>query len=239
MTEIYESRLIAKRTVAEGTVEFRLARPEGLAYQAGQFFDIILPKPSEDAEQGSYKHGFSFVSAPFEPFIAMATRMRAGSKFKRALDALPIGAPLEVEAVWGDFVLRKKTNKAMVFLAGGIGITPVRSMIAEATHDHTEHRFVLFYVNRRPEEAAFTDELRALARENPRFTFVPVYTRAEVEGAEHGHVDAAMIRRHVADLDDAAFYTSGPRGMVFASRELLVSMDVDEDAIHTEEFEGY
>jgi ferredoxin-NADP reductase len=234
---IYQSRLTGKKEVAEGTMEFTLEKPGDFKFRAGQFFDIILDAPP-DADKKSYVHGFSFVNAPYEDSIAAVTRMR-DTPFKNAIRDLPLGTPVKLDAVFGSFTLPRNETKSVVFLIGGVGITPVRSMIAQATHDKTAHKITLLYANDTPARAPFTAELERFARENPNFTFVPVYTQARIAGAEHGRVDAAMVRRHVPDLAAPLYYLSGPPGMVRAMRELLMSMDADEDNIRTEEFDGY
>lgn len=236
---IYNSKLLHKKQVAEGTMEFILEKPKDLKYRAGQFFDIILEKSAPDAEKSSYQHGFSFVSAPYEDHLAAATRMR-NSAFKRAIAALPENSAIKLDAVWGSFTLPKDESIPVVFLIGGIGVTPVRSMVAQATHDKTHHKMTLIYANRAPANAAFTEEFKQFAAKNANFTFVPVYdTKSNDPGAEHGMVDAAMVRRHVPDLTKPRFYLSGPQGMVRAMRTLLTEMGVDEDNIRTEEFDGY
>ncbi|CAM5189516.1 Ferredoxin-NADP reductase OS=Castellaniella defragrans OX=75697 GN=HNR28_000663 PE=4 SV=1 [Castellaniella defragrans] len=234
---IYDSRLTGKKEVAEGTMEFTFEKPKDFKFRAGQFFDIIL-NAAPGAEKKTYVHGFSFVNAPYEDHIAAVTRMR-GTPFKNAIRDLPLNTPVKLDAVFGSFTLSKNEAKAAVFLIGGVGITPVRSMIAQATHDKTAHKITLLYANDTQARAPFIAELQQFARQNPNFTFVPVYTQEKVAGAEHGRVDADMVRRHVPDLASPIFYLSGPPGMVRAMRELLMSLDADEDNIRTEEFDGY
>ncbi len=233
----YDVKLLGKREVAEGTMEFTLEKPAGLDVRAGQFCDIKLPSP-EGTPKHDGMHGFSFVNAPFEPHIAVATRMR-GTPFKEAFRKTPDGTVVKLIAPFGDFTLHKTESVPAVFIIGGIGITPVRSMIVQALHDRTAHHLTLIYANRTPAQAAYVDELKQLASQHANFTFVQVYTQNQADDAEHGHVDAAMIRRHVPDLATPKFYLSGPEGMVKAMRALLVEIGANEDNIRTEEFEGY
>lgn len=235
----YNVRLLHKNQVADGTLEFVLEKPTGLEYRAGQFFDIILPKPSEDARKSDYVHGFSFVTAPSEPYIAAATRMRPDSNFKNAFKNVPDGSEITIEAVWGSFTLKKNEDAPVVYIIGGIGITPVRSMLVQATADKLERSLTLIYANRSPANAAYTKEFEALAAKNSYFTFVPVYEDAQPGGGEHGRIDGEMVKRHVADVHNAIYYLSGPAGMVRASRDLLTELGIDEDSIRTEEFDGY
>jgi len=228
----YNVRLLRKREVAQGTMEFTLEKPQGFQYRAGQYGDLVLPA-SVGLAEGSNKHGFSFVSAPFEDTLRMATRMRKTSAFKNAAATVPEGTMVQLLALWGDFTLHRNAATPAVFVTGGIGITPARSIIAQATHDHDPHRITLIYANRTPELSAYTDELQRLAEQNPNFRFVSVYTSTQ------GHVSASTIRQHVPGIATSRFYLSGPEGMVKAMRALLLDVGADEDNIRTEEFEGY
>ena len=145
----------------------------------------------------------------------------------------PDGTVVGLLALWGSFTLHKNADVPAVFITSGIGITPVRSIIAQATHEHAPHKITLIYANRTPALAAYTDELQRLAAENKNFTFVPVYTDTQ------GHVGAATLRQHVADIAASRFYLAGPEGMVKAMRELVLDVGADEDNVRTEEFDGY
>ena len=232
MPTSYDVRLLQKKQVAEGTMEFTMEKPKGFEYRAGQYGDMVLPA-STGLTGDNNKHGFSFVSAPFEDTLRMATRMRAGSAFKQAAAKVPDGTMIQLLALWGDFTLHKNAKVPAVFVIGGIGITPVRSIIAQATHEKAPHRITLIYANRTRAQAAYIEELEQLAQANPNFTLVPVYTDAQ------GFVNADTLRQNVPDLAAPRYYLSGPEGMVKAMRALLMEVGADEDNIKTEEFEGY
>ncbi len=223
-TANYEARLKARETVAEGTMAFRLQKPPGFAFTAGQAVDVLL---------GSERHTFSLVSAPFEEDLVFATRMREASAYKRALKALPIGAKVKLEGPAGSFVLDADPARAALFIAGGIGITPFMSMLRQAQHERSPRRIVLAYSNRRPQFAAFLAELQAMASSNPSFGLHAVMTDAQ------GMIDAALLGRLAGPLGSPIHYVVGPPGMVFAMQETLRSAGVAEDAIVTEEFYGY
>jgi ferredoxin-NADP reductase len=231
MPTSYAVRLLQKNEIAEGTLEFVLEKPQGFEYRAGQFGDLVLP-PSTGLDESNNKRGFSFASAPYEETLRMATRMR-DSKYKNAAAKIPEGTMVELLALWGDFTLHKNESIPAVFVIGGIGITPARSIIAQATHDRTAHKITLIYANRTPAVAAYTDDLQRFAGQNKNFHFVPVYT------ATQGYVDAHTIRQNVPDIAAAKYYLAGPEGMVKAMRALLMEVGADEDNIRTEEFEGY
>lgn len=231
-------KLVKKEEVASGTMAFYFEKPAGLDFRAGQFADYTLIEPPETDAEGDVR-GFSLVQAPFEDYLVAATRMR-DTAFKRVLKEMLEGSEVKFDGPYGDFTLHKTETTPAVFLIGGIGITPVRSMIAQASHDQTDHKLTLLYSNKAPADAAFTHDLESFAAANPNFTFVPVYTVPEPDWTgEHGYIDADMIRRHVADVNAPIYYLAGPAAMVKAMRQMLVELGVNEDNIRTEEFSGY
>lgn len=234
-------KLIAKEEAAAETMTFRFEKPEGFEYQAGQFADYTLRDPAETDAEGDIR-GFSLSSAPYEPFLSATTRLR-DTAFKRVLRDSPIGTELELDAPWGSFTLHHKTDRPAVFLTGGIGITPVRSIVLQAVHDATGHTIIVFDSNKRPEDAAFLDELSAVADANDRITFVPTMSSMDTSeqewSGETGHIDAAMLSRYVDDLTAPIYYLCGPGAMVKSMRGVLEGAGVDGDDIRTEEFTGY
>jgi ferredoxin-NADP reductase len=237
---VFEAALIGREFVAERTMSFRWAKPAGWDYRAGQFIDITLHDPPETDAEGDTR-GFSVSSAPCEDIIQITTRLR-DTAFKRVLQQVAIGTTMKLEGPFGDFRLHNARRPA-VLLAGGIGITPFRSILVEKIRcGSLPYRVVLFHANRRPQDAAFADEFRQLARIEPKLDFVPVMTAVppgEKWDGERGHIDAAMLERHNDDAAGAIYYVAGPAGMVQSSRRVLDEMGVDADDIHTEEFTGY
>lgn len=231
-------KLLRKETVANGTMLFEWEKPAGFEYVAGQFGDFTLVEPDETDAEGNVR-GFSFVTAPFEEHLQTATRMR-DTAFKRVLQRMPPGSTVKLDAPYGDFRLHKNSATPAVFLIGGIGITPVHSMIAQATHERLPHHITLLYSNKSAADAPFTGDLARMAKANANFSFVPVYTNDTGDGtSEHGFIDANMLKRHVPDLAAPIYYLAGPAGMVKAMRQMLVAAGADEDKIRTEEFSGY
>ena len=232
-------KLTKKEQVAHETMAFYFEKPAGFTFRAGQFGDLTLIDPPETDAEGNTR-GFSIVAAPYEPELVFATRLR-DTAFKRVLRNLSVGSDVKLDAPYGDFTLHKTETTPAVFLIGGIGVTPVRSMIAQATHDQTAHRITLLHANRTMGDAPFSDDFERLAQDNPNFTYVPVVTDETSDDwtVECGRIDDEMLRRHIPDLQAPIYYLSGPEGMVKAMRQLLVGLGVNEDNIKTEEFAGY
>jgi ferredoxin-NADP reductase len=234
-------KLIKKEEVAERTMAFHFEKPTGFDFKAGQFADYTVLNPSQTDDEGNIR-GFSFASAPCEHHLVSVTRLR-DTAFKRVLKELPLGTELELDGPYGGFTLHNKASRPAVFLTGGIGITPVRSIVLQAAHDHTAHKITVLYSNARPEDAAFLDELTLFAETSENLTFVPTMTKPETTlrewSGETGRIDKDMLSRYVDDLTAPIYYLCGPAGLVTAMRSVLNSAGVDDDDIRTEEFTGY
>ena len=238
---IYKTKLKSKDEIAAGTMAFRFEKPEGFAFKAGQFGDFTLVDPSETDAEGNVR-GFSLASAPYEGDLIFATRMR-DTAFKRVLRTMNVGAEITLDAPYGSFTLHNNAKIPAVFLTGGIGVTPVRSIVLQAAHDKLPHKIFLFDSNRRPEDSAFLDELMNAQRQNPNYTFVGTMTEMEKSvqkwDGETGYITKTMLEKYVGDLILPIYYLAGPASMVTAMRKTLNEAGVDDDNIRTEEFSGY
>lgn len=237
---VFEAALISRDLVAERTMAFRFAKPDDWTYRAGQFVDITLLDPPETDAEGNTR-GFSISSAPNEDVIMITTRLR-DTAFKRVLRTMPIGTAARIEGRFGDLRLHHAARPAVV-LTGGIGITPFRSILIEAIRNGgLPHPVIVIYANRRPQDAAFLEELRSLAEQDAHLTFIPTMSGlddGEPWDGERGRIDASMLQRHLDGVSDAIYYLTGPPGMVNGLRTMLVDSGVDEDDIRTEAFTGY
>ena len=237
----FSVKLRSREEVAEGTMAFRFEKPAGWTFKAGQSMDMTLVDPAETDSEGNTR-AFSIASAPQEDSLMVATRMR-DTAFKRTLKTLLLGSTVKIEGPFGNLTLHNNAAKTAVLLAGGIGITPFRSMVVRAAREKLPHRIFLFFSNRRPEDAPFLEELRAAERDNPNYKLIATMTEMEKSKrpwhGETGLVNAGMLSKYLKDAQSPVYYIAGPPAMVKAMREILSKQSVDDDDIRTEEFSGY
>lgn len=231
------TRLIVKKEVAKDTVAFHFQKPAEFAFQAGQYVKIYLINPPETDEEGDSRL-FSIASAPHEDNIMITTRMR-DTAFKRVLKTQPEGYEVRMKGPFGVFTLHEDSSIPAVFLVGGIGITPFRSIILDTVERKLPHKMVLFYANHAPDDAAFLQKLQTIAQSSSQFTFIPVMTRDETWEGEKAHIDENMIKKYVSDISNGIFYTAGPPKMVETMKGILARMNIDEARIKSEDFDGY
>ncbi len=234
-------KIKAQKEVAFNTMAVHLEKPEGFSFEAGQFIEATLIDPPETDAEGESR-AFTLASAPHEADLVFATRLR-DTAFKRVLRTLHVGQEINIDGPFGSFTLHKDASRPAVFLAGGIGITPFRSILLQATKDELPHRLFLFYSNRRPEDAAFLEELQGLEKQNFRFTLLAMMTQSEISRQRWSgltqKINKEMIERHVGTVSSPIFYIAGPPGMVRAMQNLLKTLGVSVDNIRAEEFGGY
>jgi len=239
-TTQYQVKLQERYPVAERTMAFRFEKPPGFTFRPGQYLDLTLLSPGETDAEGNTRT-LSIASAPHEDFLLVATRLR-DTAFKRTLARVPLGTEVRVDGPSGGLALHNNAARAAVFLVGGIGITPVRSIVVRAAHDHLPHRLLVFYLNRRPADAAFLQELTALQKQNPNYRLVPVMTAAGIAdnwNGETGHLTPELLAKYKGDTNLPIHYVIGPPGMVKGVHELLNQAGVDDDDIRLEDFGGY
>jgi ferredoxin-NADP reductase len=237
----FKSRLKEKEDLAEGTMGFHFAKPEGFQFKPGQYVDVTLIDPAETDSEGNIR-SFSIASAPEDEHLLVATRMR-DTAFKRVLRMAHADLEVNMEGPMGSFTLHNNSSKPAVFLAGGIGITPFSSILRHAARAKLPHKLYLFYSNRRPEDAAFMDVLRQLEEENANFKFIPSMSEmnksAQTWNGETGFINQEILARYLPSFQGPIYYIAGPPAMVTAMRQMLIAAGVDEDDVRTEEFSGY
>jgi ferredoxin-NADP reductase len=234
-------KLQERKEVAEGTMAFRFEKPSGWVFKAGQYLDMTLLDPSETDSEGNVR-SFSIASAPHEETLMVATRMR-DTAFKRVLRTMPLGTAVKIEGPSGDLILQNDFTRTAAFLAGGIGITPFRSIVHWAAKDKLSNRIVVFYSNRRPEDAPFLVELQTLERDNPKYKLIASMTEMKKShqpwNGETGLINQEMLGRHLNGATSPIYYIAGPPAMVKGLHEMLSKAGIIDDDIRAEEFGGY
>ena len=228
-----------KQEVAKGTlfVTFDLGG-EDVEFQPGQYFWVELLDPPYDDEKGPRRH-ITVVTSPTERgMLGLATRLR-DSAFKRSLAEMPEGSPVDVEQPKGSFVLPEDTSKQYAFIAGGIGITPFRSMLRYMADRGLDYNVTLVYSNRDVESTAFLDELEELENAIPGLRLVCTMTDDPSWEGDTRMLDAAVLRDILGDLESIQFMIAGPPGMAKSVEAALLEAGLSEDQVKSDSFSGY
>ncbi len=218
-------------------------------YNAGQFAFFDIGGVNSDPK-GPIRH-FTISSSPTEDFIMFTTRIR-DSPYKKRLSALEEGAKVEIRGPEGQFVLHDDYSKPAVFLSGGIGVTPFRSMIKYATDKQLPLKIIMFDSNRDPDNILFKKEFDDWTTLNKNLKII--YTVSEDKHdedqsnvnngwkGEYGRINKAMILKYLDSTlsNNSIFYICGPPSMLKAMQSLLQDeLKISKEKIKVEEFTGY
>lgn len=214
-------------------ISVRFAKPEGFEYLPGQYIFITIG--NGDAE---LRKPLSISCSPTEGFLEVTKRL-TGHPFSNALALLKKGDKVKFKGPLGYFTFFGEYKK-IGMLSGGIGITPLRSMIKYISDKMLDTDVVLFYSNSHEDDIAFEKEFEDLKKKFPKLNIVSTVTRPGPSWTGiTGRISADMIKTHLPDYKDRVFYVSGPTKMVDSSLNLLKEMNVPEAQIKKESFSGY
>ncbi len=236
----YEARLIGRERLAGDVAVFRFEKPEGFRFAAGQWCFLSVPASSHRDEK-ELRRPLSIASSPQEQELIFATKL-SQSAMKRTMAEMPLGASVTLGPPMGNMVLPQDTATPLVFLAGGIGITPFRSMCLYAASAGTEHNITLFYSSRTPEETPFLHDLQRMAGEQSRISVVITMTRAPEDpkawSGPRGRLTADTIQARCPVWEKAFYYIAGPPAMADAMKQSLGDLNVPAGRMKIELFAG-
>ncbi len=230
--------LVRRQTRTHDTESFLFQPEQPFSFKPGQFLRWNLPHPEAD-DRGESRF-FTISSSPTEPEIMLTTKFtEGGSTFKETLKKLAIGHTVEVGLPLGGFVLPDDANQPVVLVAGGVGITPYRSMLKWMVDTHQPTPVWLVYGLRSDQDMLFREELDSWAASTPtiKITYVPSQPPAGWTG-ETGNLSAAGVLRMVGSTDHPV-YLSGPEPMIQALKQQFIDAAIPESQIKTDFFPGY
>lgn len=231
-------RLKEARVIARDTYEFAFHVSPPLFFEPGQYLEWTLPHVQAD-DRGNRRY-FTIASSPAEEDLLLGVKIGASrSTYKDRLLAMQPGDTLYAGQLGGDFLLPQDPKRKLAFIAGGIGITPFRSMIKHLSETKQKRDIVLFYGNRTIQDLAYAEVLEE-AKDAIGLRALLCFN--EPSGAPDGSlatIDEAAIRTHVPDFAERTFYLSGPSGMVDAFKGMLTRMGVHRSHIVTDYFPGF
>jgi glycine betaine catabolism B len=219
------------------TYDFIFNPERKFAFQPGQYLEWTLGLDHPD-NRGNRRY-FTIASAPTDGTVRVGVKFyRAPSAFKRSLGAMTRGDTIYASQLAGDFTLPEDPNVKIAFLAGGIGITPFRSMLQYLLDRNEARPIVLLYGNECAEDITYRDVLDAAVGELGIQT-IYVVARNAGPGEYPGVITGRLVRQVISDYRERTFYISGPQGMVKALRHTLRRMGIHNARIKVDFFPGY
>jgi ferredoxin-NADP reductase len=204
----------------------------------GQYMEWTLAGVPYDSRGN--RRTFTIASSPTESDVHLGLKYHEpSSMYKITLHNLKPGDRLYASQLSGNFTLSGNEGRKLVFIAGGIGITPFRSMIKYLTDKNLQSDIVLLYVVSDPNEFAYIREFKEAASAGVRTVPIVTDPAYRAPGTVNAKVSADLIARAVPDYAERIFYISGPNVMVDATREYLQDLNIPNRHIKTDHFSGY
>jgi len=230
---------VIQRTPDIKSFRFDVRGRKDVAYKAGQYFHVVIRVGEQEAE-----HYFTISSSPTETdkagYLEFTKRITT-SDYSRALDHMKPGDWARLQGPEGDFTLPLKTTE-LAFLSGGIGITPLRSMLRYIADKGLEHNVVLIYGNSNWDDVAFRDELGQIASTHSGIRLEYVLSGPDFPPGwtgKKGHITKEIVAEVVPDYKERTFYLSGPLKMVVSLEGQLAEIAVPKKQIKRDYFPGY
>lgn len=212
----------------------RLEISQRIDFKAGQFLSVTL------ADNPALKRYLSISSSPTEECYLEFTKKLTNSDFSKALSQLHSGDTVRIEYPFGKFTLDDSGTK-IAFLSGGIGITPIRSIIKYVVDKNLDTDMVLVYANHSVKDIVFKEDFDAMQKVYPKLKVAHVLGEPAVDfKCIPGLINARVIRNELSDYPQRRFYLCGPPQMVGAMKKILVEeLSLAGENIVTENFQGY
>lgn len=235
----FKLTLLGIEKVAADCYDFVFHSNRALAHEAGQYLDWTMHVPNPD-DRGN-RRAFTIASAPNEREVRLGVKFYQGaSAYKQALATLKPGDVIYGSQLAGEFTLPKDTGEKLAFIAGGIGVTPFRSIVKDLLNRQEQRDIVMLYGNNKLDEVAYACLFDEAAQIGLKIVHAVNEDAAlALDGVHFGFIDADLIRREVPDFATRTFYISGPRAMVTRFQSVLKELGVPRTRIKTDYFPGF
>lgn len=224
-------RLKERLQIGPQTYDFVFGIGKKFIYESGQYMEWTLPHKNPDLR--GVRRYFTLASSPTENDLRIGIKFYPNSStFKKTLMSFKKGDKIVASNLAGEFTLPKDTSRKLTFLAGGIGITPMRSMIKYLLDTNQSRDIIFFYSNKTAKEIIYKN----IFVKAKRFGLKAVYINTEKDG----YLNKEIIKQNAPDYKDRIFYLSGPHSMVDAFEKILIKdLRILRSQIKTDFFPGY
>lgn len=227
--------------IAPDIIDFVFRPRERLRYHPGQYLEWTFQHPHTDS-RGNRRY-FTISSSPTEDTLRIGVKFYAGgSSYKRSLQNMDEKVPIVASQLAGEFILPKDKSKKLVFVAGGIGVTPYRSMLKYLIDTKEQRDIIVLFSNKYEEDIVYKDILDQAESELGIRT---IYTLTDIEKipqdwtGEKGRISPEMIEKYIPDWKERLFYLSGPHMMVVGFETTLRQMGLPRSLIKKDFFPGF
>lgn len=233
-------KLKEKIKLTNDTYEFVFPKEEAFLYEPGQYLEWTIE--TKNIDRRGNRRFFTIASSPTEKDIKIGIKVYdKRSSFKNTLISFKVGDRALAGNLTGDFILPKNSDN-LVFVAGGIGITPFRSMIKYLVDNNIKRSITLFYSNKNKEEIVYKDVLNEAEK---KLGIKTIYNLTDTQNIPagwtgyKGRLNEEILKKEVPNFKSSKFYLSGPHAMVVGFEDILLKMGVNSSQVKKDFFPGY
>jgi ferredoxin-NADP reductase/Na+-translocating ferredoxin:NAD+ oxidoreductase RnfD subunit len=208
------------------------------SFLPGQYMEWTLAGVPYDSRGN--RRTFTIASSPTESEVHLGLKYyEPASTYKATFQAMKPGDVVYASQLAGNFTIKGKEKQKLAFIAGGIGITPFRSMSKYLTDKNIASDIVLLYVVNDPREFAYFEQFKAARAIGVKT--IPIVTNPSYNSPNFitSKLNAELLAKVVPDYAEREFYISGPNVLVDASKDYLKALGVHNKKINTDHFSGY
>lgn len=221
----YNVSFLKKEQITKDAYKFHFKKPKSFTFEAGQYLKMKLPVKNPD-NRGNSRY-FTISASPTEKDLFIITKI-GRSTFKQTLNKLNPGDKVQIRGPWGDFVLKKQEKRKVIFLAGGIGLTPFRSILKQNL-DSSMHIPITMINSYSDEKAAELSSVLDEFKNLPGFNLQTLLERITTD----------FLHKYLDESGKYVYYISGPERMVTSLASDLRKKGVKEENIKLDDFPGY
>lgn len=203
-----------------------IATKKSFSFSAGQFCFLRLDRDNLHA-----RHPFTIASAPGEP---LRFTIKEAGRFTKAVKSLPIGSSIYIDGPFGVFV--PPDNRRLVFIAGGVGVTPFMSILRDRIRRNIKQPITLLFRAKTDQDIIFQQEIDSI--HEPWFSKIYILSKSGDRSPthDHGHITEGTIMSHVSDIENSLYYICGPEKMKRSVQKTLSILGVSRRHIFIEDF---
>lgn len=224
VVEKFKVTLKEKIQETDDIITFRFVREDAkqFFFKPGQFVTLMVDSMPDEFRK---TRAYSICSAPGSPHIDLSIKIHEQG-FTKVLSNLEVGSVQTLIGPFGDFVFEPERDKKVVFIAGGIGVTPFMSMIRFIASKNLQNEAVLFFSNRTISSIPFKAELDSIQKAHHNVRVVYVITREQVPGYECGRMTEATIFKYINNPSEFIFYSCGPQELIQGAEQMVLKLGV-------------
>jgi Na+-transporting NADH:ubiquinone oxidoreductase subunit F len=221
-----------KEILNENSIKLSFGKPVNFNFIAGQYVMFGI----QDGDD-KLTHALTIASAPCQEDLEFIMRS-TDSVFKKVVEGMESGDDVYISNAMGSLIQGDK-SEAVVFLAGGIGVTPFRSMLRQAECEKSKQQFILFYSNQSEKSTVELEEFKNISLENYKAIFTFTGPVKDKQQFDVGRIDIAMLKKYIPTLLDHVYYIVGTSSFVDDMTDMLEDNGIPRSQIKIESFGNY